>query len=188
MPRDVDLARLAGRPAGSSRRPSLDTAVWIENGREVTLDPQGRAAPSSKTRKSDDPVLRIRRLLQDKVQPLGDYSQAVLFPNQGENDRFRSVMVLGVCERIGLKIPKSQMNFILLILSILSRWIGINSDRIDRINRMKSGRPGVSRVRPRLGVTLTWRSCIDTHSESQLSSSRESRISFTSPAHFFSLL
>ena len=82
MPRDVDLARrLAGRPA--QRRPSLDTAVWIENGREVTLDPQGRAAPSAKTRKSDDPVLRIRRLLQDKVQPLGDYNQAVLFPNQG---------------------------------------------------------------------------------------------------------
>ncbi len=49
----------------------------------MTLDPQGRAAPSAKTRKSDDPVLRIRRLLQHKVQPLGDYSLAVLFPNQG---------------------------------------------------------------------------------------------------------
>ena len=82
LPRDVDLAKLAGRRAGP-RRPALDTAVWIENGREITLDPQGLAAPSSKTRKSDDPVLRFRRLLQDKVQPLGDYSQAVLFPNQG---------------------------------------------------------------------------------------------------------
>jgi hypothetical protein len=82
LPRDVDLTRLlAGLPA--QRRLSIDTAVWIENGREVTLDSHDRAAPSTKTRKSDDPVLRIRRLLLDKVQPLGDYSQAVLFPNQG---------------------------------------------------------------------------------------------------------
>ena len=82
LPRDVDLARsLAGLPA--QPRPSLDHAVWIENGREVTLDAHDRAAPSTKTRKSDDPVLRFRRLLQDKVQPLGDYTQAILFPNEG---------------------------------------------------------------------------------------------------------
>jgi len=82
LPRDVDLVKLlSGSPAPPRR--TLDTAVWIENGREVTLDPQGRAAPGSQTRKSDDPVLRIRKLLQDKVQPLGDYSQAVLFLNQG---------------------------------------------------------------------------------------------------------
>ncbi len=31
---------LAGLPV-PNRRPGLDTAVWIENGREVTLDPQG---------------------------------------------------------------------------------------------------------------------------------------------------
>jgi hypothetical protein len=86
--REAELARLL---VGSTaqRRPSLDKAVWIENGREVTLDPDdrtspiGRTMPSTKTRKSDDPVLRFRRLLQDKVQPMGDYSQAVLFPNQG---------------------------------------------------------------------------------------------------------
>jgi hypothetical protein len=82
LPRDTDLAkRLAGPLA--QRRPSLDTAVWIENGREVTLDSHDRTAPSAKTRKSDDPVLRFRRMLQDEVQPLGGYSQAVLFPNQG---------------------------------------------------------------------------------------------------------
>jgi hypothetical protein len=80
LPRDIDLARLlAGLPA--QPRPSLDRAVWIENGREVTLDSNNPAAPSTKTRESDDPVLRFRRLLQDKVQPLGDYSQAVLFPS-----------------------------------------------------------------------------------------------------------
>ncbi len=82
LPRDVDLAgRLAELPAEG--RQSLNTAVWIENGREVTLDSRNRAAPSAKTRKSDDPVLRIRRLLQENVQPLGGYYQAVLFPNQG---------------------------------------------------------------------------------------------------------
>jgi len=82
--RDADLTKLlAGLPA--NRRTTFNTAVWIENGREVTLDSHNRTAPTSKTRKSDDPVLRFRRLLLDKVQPLGDYSQAVLFPNQGGN-------------------------------------------------------------------------------------------------------
>jgi hypothetical protein len=82
LPRDVDLVKLLGGPPGR-RHASLREAVWIENGREVTLDSNNRSAPSSLTRKSDDPVLRFRRLLQDKVLPLGDYSQAVLFPNQG---------------------------------------------------------------------------------------------------------
>jgi hypothetical protein len=82
LPREVDLSKLAiGLPLLTHRTP--DAAVWIENGREVTLDQQGRAAPNSKTRKSDDPVLRIRRILRDKVQPLGGYTQAVLFPNHG---------------------------------------------------------------------------------------------------------
>jgi hypothetical protein len=30
-----------------------------------------------------DPVLRIRAILNDKLQSLGSYSQAVLFPNMG---------------------------------------------------------------------------------------------------------
>jgi hypothetical protein len=61
----------------------IKEAVWLENGRESTLDPHDRALPSTKTRKSDDPVLRIHRLLSDKVQPLGDYYQAIVFPSQG---------------------------------------------------------------------------------------------------------
>jgi hypothetical protein len=82
LPRDVDLAKLlSGSPAPP--RVSLDTAVWIENGREVILDQQDRAAPSSKTRQSNDPVLRLRRRLQEQVQPLGEFSQAILFPNHG---------------------------------------------------------------------------------------------------------
>jgi hypothetical protein len=82
LPREVDLARLLRGSPGPAR-PGLATAVWIENGREVILDRQDRAAPSPKTRKSDDPVLWLRRLLQERVQPLGDYNQAILFPNQG---------------------------------------------------------------------------------------------------------
>jgi hypothetical protein len=61
----------------------IKEAVWLENGREVSIDIHDRAAPRSKTRKSDDPVLRIRRFLSEKVQPLGDYCQAIVFPNQG---------------------------------------------------------------------------------------------------------
>jgi hypothetical protein len=82
LPRDVDLAKLlSGSPVPP--RQTLKTAVWIENGREVVLDQQDRAAPSSKTRPSNDPVLRLRRRLQEQVQPLGEFSQAILFPNQG---------------------------------------------------------------------------------------------------------
>ncbi len=66
-----------------SSKALIKEAVWLENGREITLDKQDRASPSPKTRKSDDPVLRIRKLLTDKVQPLGDYWQAVVFPNDG---------------------------------------------------------------------------------------------------------
>jgi hypothetical protein len=82
LPREVVLAQLLG---GSPAPPhlTLATAVWIENGREVILDQQNRAAPSPKTRSSNDPVLRLRRLLQERVQPLGEFSQAILFPNQG---------------------------------------------------------------------------------------------------------
>jgi Domain of unknown function (DUF4384) len=63
--------------------PLIKEAVWLENGREVTIDPQDRAVPGKETRKSDDPVLSIRRLLQEKVRPLGDYYQAIVFPDRG---------------------------------------------------------------------------------------------------------
>jgi Domain of unknown function (DUF4384) len=76
------LAKLLSETRVSSSVMIKD-AVWLENGREITLDKQDRASPSAKTRKSDDPVLRIRRLLSDKVQPLGDYWQALVFPNEG---------------------------------------------------------------------------------------------------------
>ena len=76
------LARLLSDARGS-RSVLIKKAVWLENGREITLDAQGRAAPSTRTRKSDDPVLRIRRLLSDQVQPMGDYWQALVFPDEG---------------------------------------------------------------------------------------------------------
>jgi hypothetical protein len=61
----------------------IKEAVWLESGREIALDSRDRTMPSAKTRKSDDPVLRIRRALNEKVQPVGDYWQAVVFPNEG---------------------------------------------------------------------------------------------------------
>jgi Domain of unknown function (DUF4384) len=61
----------------------IKDAVWLENGREITINSEDRAVPGTKTRKSDDPVLGIRRLLQEKVRPLGDYYQAIVFPDQG---------------------------------------------------------------------------------------------------------
>ena len=49
------------------------------------LDDQGkkREMPGLETHKSDDPVLRIRRLLKDKLSTLGAYHRAVIVPNQG---------------------------------------------------------------------------------------------------------
>jgi hypothetical protein len=76
------LARLLGR-AWLASEILIKEDVWLENGREITIDPLDRTIPSSKPRQSDDPVLGIRRLLQEKVQPLGDYIQAIVFPNQG---------------------------------------------------------------------------------------------------------
>jgi hypothetical protein len=61
----------------------IKEAVWLENGREITIDLRNRAVPSLKTRKSGDPVLAIRRLFSEKIRPLGDYYQAIIFPNRG---------------------------------------------------------------------------------------------------------
>ena len=49
----------------------IKEAVWLENGREITIDLRDRAAPSTKTRKSDDPVLGIRRLLSGEAPAAG---------------------------------------------------------------------------------------------------------------------
>ncbi len=92
---EVKLAQaLSGTPVPLPD--DLTKAIWIEDGEEVVFerssgtrrnrageDDLSRGIPSPKTRKSDDPVLRIRALLNEKVKPLGSYSQAVLFPNQG---------------------------------------------------------------------------------------------------------
>jgi hypothetical protein len=79
---EPSLARIMAGASVSTEK-LIKEAVWLENGREITIDHPDRAAPSTKTRKSDDPVLGIRRLLSEKVQPLGDYYQAIIFPNQG---------------------------------------------------------------------------------------------------------
>jgi predicted Ser/Thr protein kinase len=87
-------ADLAGPPVQMPK--GFGEAVWLEDGQEVVYAPSmmsiraergeadlSRGIPSPKTRKSDDPVLRVRAVLKEKVQPLGGYSQAVLFPNEG---------------------------------------------------------------------------------------------------------
>jgi hypothetical protein len=51
------MAKLLAR-AHVAREILIKEAVWLENGREITLDPQGRALPRTEGRKSDDPVLR----------------------------------------------------------------------------------------------------------------------------------
>jgi serine/threonine protein kinase len=97
LPRD-DQARFAQSLTGSPvPMPSgMSQAIWLEDGHEVAFGPAdgrtrggdspdelSRGIPSPTTRKSDDPVLRVQSLLSRKLQPLGSYSQAVLFPNVG---------------------------------------------------------------------------------------------------------
>jgi hypothetical protein len=98
LPRE-DEVRLAQSLAGSPvpMPAGMSAAIWLEDGQEVVFGPTHvptkenrgendliRGIPSPKTRKSDDPVLRIRAILSNKLQPLGNYSQAVLFPNEGD--------------------------------------------------------------------------------------------------------
>jgi hypothetical protein len=76
------LARLPSGPRGPAGL-SIKEAVWLENGREIAIDDRDRAAPRKNTRKSDDPILSIRSLLQEHVRPRGDFYQAIVFPNEG---------------------------------------------------------------------------------------------------------
>jgi hypothetical protein len=87
LPRGADgtLEHDLAGPQTTRLPDGMRTAVWLENGREFDLDDQGneRSAPGPKTRRSDDPVLRIRELLRTKLPCLGGYHRAVIVPNQG---------------------------------------------------------------------------------------------------------
>ena len=87
LPRDADttLERDLAGPPTTWRPDGKNAAVWLENGQEFGLDDQGndREMPGLETRKSDDPVLRIRRLLKEKLSTLGSCHRAVIVPNQG---------------------------------------------------------------------------------------------------------
>jgi serine/threonine protein kinase len=90
LPRDSDTALeldLAG-PSMSRLPDGITEAVWLENGQVFGLDDQGkeRTAPGPKTRKTDDPVLRIRELLRKKLPSLGEYHRAVIIPNRGRRE------------------------------------------------------------------------------------------------------
>ena len=69
----------------SSRASEIRRSGWPEDGRAFSLDDQGkdREMPGLETRQSDDPVLRIRRLLKERISTLGAYHRAVIVPNQG---------------------------------------------------------------------------------------------------------
>jgi eukaryotic-like serine/threonine-protein kinase len=89
LPRDVD-ATLERDLAGiqTTQLPDgMRESVWLENGQEFVLvnhgDKPTRSAPSAKTRKNVDPVLRIRELLRKKLPGLGEYHGAVIVPNNG---------------------------------------------------------------------------------------------------------
>jgi serine/threonine protein kinase len=97
LPREDEDALAEGLSgAAASLPPGTNKAIWIEDGAEVVFEPAAgsqnarggeeplsRGVPSAPPRKSDDPVLRIRAILSSKLKPLGSYSQAVLFPNNG---------------------------------------------------------------------------------------------------------
>ncbi len=98
LPRE-DESRLAESLAGSpvALPAGMSEAIWLEDGQEVVFGPSrgpakaergdedlSRGIPSPKARKSDDPVLRIREILRDKLQGAASYSLAVLFPNEGK--------------------------------------------------------------------------------------------------------
>jgi serine/threonine protein kinase len=87
LPRDADAAlerELAG-PSMTRIPDGMTEAIWLENSQVFGLDDQGkaRAAPGHKTRRSDDPVLRIREFLRKRLPGLGEYHRAVIVPNQG---------------------------------------------------------------------------------------------------------
>ncbi len=98
LPRE-DVSRLAETLTGSpvALPAGMREAIWLEDGQEVVFGPSrglkkaergeedlSRGIPSPKARKSDDPVLRIREILRDKLQGSASYSLAVLFPNEGK--------------------------------------------------------------------------------------------------------
>jgi hypothetical protein len=87
LPHDADttLERDLVGPRTTWVSDGKDEAVWLENGQAFSLDDKGndREMPGLATRKSDDPLLRIRRLLKEAISTLGAYHRAVIVPNQG---------------------------------------------------------------------------------------------------------
>ena len=92
-----DEARLAQGLSGPpiSMPPESNKAVWIEDGEEVTFEPTAgprKDRPATRVLSAASPTPRPARAtipccgsapVRDKVQPLGGYSQAVVFPNEG---------------------------------------------------------------------------------------------------------
>jgi hypothetical protein len=79
LERDLIGTRTTWLPDGKN------AAIWLENGRAFSFDAKGndREMSGLTTHKSDDPVLRIRQLLKEKLSNLGAYHRAVIVPNRG---------------------------------------------------------------------------------------------------------
>jgi hypothetical protein len=60
----------------------------LEKAQAFGLDDRGkdRETPGLETRQSDDPVLRSRRLLTERISTLGSYHRAVIVPNPGARE------------------------------------------------------------------------------------------------------
>jgi hypothetical protein len=87
LPRDADttLERDLAGPRTTWLLDGKNEAVWLENSQAFGLNDKDndREVPGLAARKSDDPVLRIRRLLKEKISALGLYHRAVIAPDQG---------------------------------------------------------------------------------------------------------
>ncbi len=85
-PLDADDEAVRGWFEGlPPQRPVQDvrSAVWFDNGRVVEADPQ-RTRANYEERQLDDPLLRLQRLLQERLGPHAAFTTAVSFAKQGK--------------------------------------------------------------------------------------------------------
>ncbi len=68
----------------SLRVPEIRRPDRLENARGLSLDDKGndREMPGPETNGSDEPVLRIHRLLKKYLSTLGAYHRAAIVPNE----------------------------------------------------------------------------------------------------------
>jgi serine/threonine protein kinase len=89
LPADVDLKGiLAGLAEQKPRSRDGGLVAWFENGELVRDEPE-RAADLSGEVESKNPVVRINREVQDRMERHFGYTRAVTFGNQGSDARWQ---------------------------------------------------------------------------------------------------